>query len=180
MARRRAVAHRGRQRQRVEWTASIQDDLLGLAANSVSILGASAGMVTAVNGMTSPTLVRCRGELLVLAGATGTAGDDVLVGAGLCIVSERASTAGAASVPRPLSDISFSWLWHTMFMLKLKTSADEFTPDANMMRVPIESKAMRKILSDEEELIFVIETDNGAGTASILFAAQLRALFKES
>ena len=178
MARRQAVLRsRGRSRQRVEWGISKMSDAVSLAANSVNVQTSSTSLLLLLDQATAPTIVRLRGDIIVQ--ATGTATHAVLVGVGVAIVSTRAATIGPTAVPRPVTESDFSWMWHKFIHLVVKASSDTVGSVATIVRVEIDSKAMRKVLSTEEELVMVTETDNGAGNAGILFMGSLRVLVKE-
>ena len=177
MARRQARV--GRPRQRVEWTGGHSADFTTLGANSVTALGSSIITLLAIDSMTSPTLVRVRGELVVAA-TGGTANGDVVIGSGIAVVNRRASIVGSSALPRPISDMDYSWLWHSMIFLKTLSTAAQIVPTVGIVRKEIDSRAMRKILSKEEELAYCFETQNDAGNATVEFAIQTRLLFKES
>ena len=177
MARRQARV--GRPRQRVEWTGGHSADFTILGANSVTALGSSIITLLAIDSMTSPTLVRVRGEIVVAA-TGGTANGDVALGAGIAVVNRRASTVGSSALPRPISDMDYSWLWHSIYFLKTTATATQIVPTVGIVRDKIDSRAMRKILSKEEEIAYMFETQNDAGNATVEFAIQTRLLLKES
>jgi len=177
MANNRSVRF-SKRRSRMEWSASFLNDFLVLAANSVSLQTSPVALVETLGDMTSPTIIRIRGNGVVMA-TGGTIGDDVMVGMGIGIVSSKAGAAGIAAVPAPLTDPTFPWMWHRFIPLRFLSAADELTPDVSINRFEIDAKAMRKILSDEEELIFVTETSNAVGTASISFSHGIRILIKQ-
>ena len=170
--------HVGKKRQRVEWTLSVAPATFAVGANSSSVLTSSPSLTLAIDQMTSPTLIRTRGELYIQ--ATGSDDQEVLVGAGVCVVSTRAADVGVTAIPRPISEGDYSWLWHKFIFLKVKGSTDTKGPVAAVIRVEVDSKAMRKVLSTEEEIAFAVETNNAAGTAGILWTASFRVLLKES
>ena len=172
------VTRGARRRQRVEWGVSLNTDYVTVPANSASVQTSSASLNTLIDTMTSPTVVRVRGEILIK--AQGTAADEVLVAAGIAIVSQRASSAGVIAVPRPASEADFSWLWHKFAFLEVLSGTNNLASVIGAVRVEIDSRAMRKVLSTEEELVLVVETRNIAGAASIKFAANIRVLVKQS
>jgi len=97
-------------------------------------------------------------------------------------VNRRASQQGAGSLPRPLAEGMYSWLWHYMGMFRFTTVAEEDKIGAvvSAARITIDSRAMRKILSKEEEIVFCHETDAGAGATGVDFNVSVRVLFKET
>ena len=103
------------------------------------------------------------------------AADESPMGAfGMCVVSEDAFAAGAASIPGPFSDASSElWLVHQFLFAPVEfTSAAGFESAAGRQYV-INSKAMRKF-TEEERLVFMIE--NGHPTQAALQYFMLRVL----
>ena len=181
MARRpRGRAYVGRRRQRVEWSGGFASEMVGVGANSLSAITSSVGLQNALDSMTSPTLVRVRGEILVMHSGGGSVNDDVLVGVGKAVVSRRAALIGITAMPRPITDLNFSWLWHGWAMLRQVLSTENMGAVVGAVRFTVDSRAMRKILSDEEELVTCLETRNAAGSAGVLWAPNERVLLKES
>ena len=178
MANRRPM-RASRPRSRVEWSASFNNDFVALAANSVAVVTSSNALLAALSEMTSPTVVRIRGAGIVMV-ESGSNTDDIMVGQGIAVVSTKAAGVGVTAVPSPLTDVSFPWMWHRFTPLRFFTTSGAVSPDAGVDRFEIDVKAMRKILSDEEELIYVVETSNGAGTAAIVFANGIRVLIKQT
>ncbi len=168
-------AHVGKRRQRVEWTAGDMEAMVTLAPNTLLVLGSSLLMLDAIDSMTAPTLVRLRGELLSIASA-GTANNQSLLGVGIAVVNRRASDVGATAIPRPVSDPQYSWLWHSYSILRF--SVGSTAQGAAVNRVIIDGRAMRKILSNEEEIVFCFE-NNTVSDVSILAALSVRVLLKE-
>ena len=173
------MRHAGRRRQRVEWTGGQTAALSVLGADDSLALGSSIITILTIDNMTSPTLVRVRGELWMQA-VIGAVADEVVFGFGIAIVNRRASDVGSTALPRPLDEMDYSWLWHTMNFFSVQTDGGAVEPAANTFRLVIDSKAMRKVLSKEEEVVYVAQTKNIAGTAGIGFAVQTRLLFKEA
>jgi len=176
MARRRQVVGRPR-RQRVEWSGAKMDNFAVVLADTATSLGSSIQLLAAIDSMTAPTLVRMRGEILVV-GATGTIGFSSLIGVGIGVASRRATTAGTTSLPRAIEEMDFSWLWHSLVMIRF--SSGSTSEGTNVARVVIDSRAMRKISSNEEEVFYSIENDAGGGDVSVEVAIQTRVLLKES
>ena len=166
----------GRRRQRVEWTAGDMETMLSVPANALVVLGSSILMLEAIDSMTSPTLVRVRGEFLAV-GATGTIGSSSLMGAGIAVVNRRASDVGATALPRPVTEPDYSWLWHSYALIRFSTGAT--AEGSNVKRIVVDSKAMRKILSNEEEVVFCFE-NNSTSDVAILVSISVRILLKES
>ena len=179
MGRSRSVRQSGRKRQRVEWTGGQTDGETFVAVESVAALGSSVITLSTIDNMTSPTLVRVRGELFLRA-SVGNVDDPVVFGFGIAIVNRRASDVGSTALPRPLDELDYSWLWHSMNFFVVKSSTDNAWPITTGARIVIDSKAMRKVLSKEEEVVYVAQTKNFSGIAGVEFAVQTRLLFKET
>ena len=167
----RPRAHSGRrQRRRVEWVISTLGDATSLTANTKVAL--RANLQASFENLGSPTLVRTRSHFVVAINS-GTEFDDVLVGMGIAIVTALAAAAGAASLPGPLTNGDFPWLWHATRggrFLEGQTAATDGAlaggvANLQLFDFPCDSKAMRK-LNAEEELVVCIELENTAGTAA--------------
>jgi len=176
VARRRAQVGRPR-RQRVEWTAGDMELAIILTGGSLASLGSSVIMLEAIDSMTSPTIIRTRGEYVMYASA-GTNGHEGVMGIGMAVVNRRASGVGTTALPRPISDPDFSWMWHSYTLLQW-TGSVVTRMGLSMWRGEIDSKAMRKILSKEEEIVFCFE-NNTLETITINVALSVRVLLKES
>ena len=171
MARRPAARQAvGRRRQRVEWTAGDMESTVSLASNQLASLGSSTIMLEAIDAMTSPTLIRVRGELVTFM-VTGSAGHQCIFGVGMAVVNRRASAVGTTALPRLVSDPDYSWLYHAYVFHDQGNGA--------IVRSVVDSKAMRKILSKEEEIVFCFENDTG-GTITVAVAISVRVLLKEA
>ncbi len=166
---RRRTAGRGRApKRRVEWTGSVPIDAVGLAANSK--VGIDLNQQPFIENLGSPTLVRTRSLFDINVGSTGTENDDVLMAVGIAVVNSNAAGT-SASLPGPITDVGFPWLFHAskgFRFFELASAANDGTQwtSAAHWTLEVDSKAMRK-LSSEEELVLVMETIQAAGTASI-------------
>ena len=126
------------------------------------------------------TLVRTRGELTACLSVVTTIGDgfDELA-VGICVVTDKAFAAGAASIPGPLQDLSWDgWLWHQLFS-SFRGFATTETGRGPMeaVRLAIDSKAMRK-LKESDVIVGCVETGAEIGAATLLFTADTRMLLK--
>ena len=122
------------------------------------------------------TIVRIRGELMVmLSSATAIAdGYDGAVGIGLATLP--AVTAGIASVPTPLTEAnSDSWLYHRFISLRAPV-ANEFQSLAIAARIEVDSKAMRKF--DTEHAIYFAAEFTEVGIAVLRLHFNSRMLVK--
>ncbi len=127
------------------------------------------------------TIVRIRGELVVQLNLATTAGDGFeSFAAGLCIVSENAFGVGVTAVPSPITDIGWDgWMWyHTGGQItSLVATASLVSRSFHSLRIPIDTKAMRKI-RDTDILIGVFELGTEIGAAAVEFSARSRVLSK--
>lgn len=179
-------SNRGRQQTRPrrssDWTAGI-----GSAIAQAAIVATGATLVNAAVAVLADgvTLVRTRGRLLMFL-TNATAGADGLVGAfGIGIASTAAVTAGAASVPTPITEQGWDgWLYWQAVQLRaaapLAGSASEdrdavSTVSASQI-VEIDSKAMRKV-NDLETVYAALEVTE-LGTATLEWSVDTRLLFK--
>ena len=141
------------------------------SAPGVAILG--IGQSALIDGL---TLIRTRGILeIFMITATG-AGDGFDGAVGIGVVTLLAFTVGVIAVPAPITEIEWEgWLWHQMFSYHTPTAGSEGDPAA-ALRIEIDSKAMRKVGS--EEVIFACAEVIEAGTAVMEMWLASRLLFK--
>jgi len=164
----------GSTRRQTSWDAGPFGSLSLTAAGSAIF---TTGAQAVGDGL---TLVRTRGELLLTISAISAAGDGwPRLAAGICIVSENAfGVGGAPSVPAPLTDIAWDgWLWHYVGSVIGQVSGNFGTDGSQTIRIPIDSKAMRRIKSTDIQ-IGVIELGTETGTATLLADLNTRILDK--
>ena len=159
---------------------NLWSNILSDAQRAVLTAGKSAGTIaTGVQIGESLTLVRTRGQLAIHFDPTSIA-DVVQVGVGLGVYASDAFAAGAASMPGPLSDAGWDWVYHKLFMFGPAFTATE-TGDSivDNIQMEVDSKAMRK-LKDNQVLgwMFELIVISGGGTVDIAVTA--RHLFKLS
>ena len=105
------------------------------------------------------TIARIRGRLDMWLSAADAVSSGFSGAVGIGVVSSAAATAGAASVPTPLTEQAWDgWMWWQSFGLFAPIAAlSSSTPlDGSQLHVEIDTKAMRKIAIDES-LVAVIE-----------------------
>ena len=99
--------------------------------------------------------------------------------AGLGIVTADAFSAGAASMPTPEGDRDWGgWLWfHSggALISRSVTEVDEGFP-LGALRIPIDTKAMRK-MSPNETIFGAVSFTTEIGTATVSFVGRTRMLF---
>ena len=127
------------------------------------------------------TVVRIRGEALLWISSASAALDGFQsYGMGICKVSDSAFLFGVSAVPSPLTEISWEgWIWHHTGAALVSPSSVEgdVMGPVGSIRIPIDSKAMRKTGTDET-ICGVVELGTEVGTAIAQFSARTRMLFK--
>ena len=137
----------------------------------------STGAQAAVDGLTT---VRIRGEVVLAIISTTTIGDGFSgYGIGICNVSENAFNAGIASIPSPLIDIGWpGWMWHHLGgELRGYSTTELGTGPMEAVRIPIDSKAMRK-LRGTDVTVGVVQLGTETGASILNFTARTRILDK--
>ena len=152
----RVVRRAGSQRQKTWVGPANQSDIA--IGSGLSVIMSSFD--PAASFMLAPTIIRTRGTLAIWPTAFGV--DLDFAGAyGLCIVSNEAFAAGAASVPRPFDDANWGgWIVWQSFGGHLEFSSGVGV-NLEQLRYEINSKAMRKI-KDNETVVEVCESQTGA------------------
>ena len=130
------------------------------------------------------TIVRIRGELVgALSGAAAALDGFSRVGVGICITNENAAGLGITAIPTPLTDIAWEgWIWHSIFSLFSPGiiaggAADDAPTASAMIRMVIDSKAMRKI-KNTDVVTGVVETADEVGSANMTLKMNTRMLTK--
>jgi len=127
------------------------------------------------------TILRCRGRILVSADSPAD-GQITLLGIGLGITSSDAFTAGAGSMPDPIEEPEYPWLWWDVIAVQhfggAAPSPVELTPFGDSCReVHVDTKAMRK-MKPGQTLSWTIQSARvlGAGVLKVEIATT-RVLF---
>jgi len=135
---------------------------------------ASATPISLGEAQVTQTCVRIRGQ--IIASIDGPVdGDRVVVNAGIIIVSADAFAAGSASMPSPTSDLDAPWSWFGT-MLLMAQEAVATADGQNWARLEIDSKAMRRMKTNETAALLVQNADHG-GAAVIDVLSAGRVLF---
>ena len=175
MARRSQFPGRTRSKRSTAW---------GIGPNAVdmSFTGTSSQLLTTGVSLaveSRATIVRVRGALHLILTAATAAGDGFRGAFGMGIVSNKAFTAGVASVPTPLSQVSWpGWIVHRYFDIRALTGTlgDGANAESASLRLDIDSKGMRKF-ADDEIFVGVFEVVE-SGTAVLEVQGDTRQLFK--
>ena len=167
MAFRRAVVARpGKKIDFKSWT-----DLLGI---SLSTAAASTILGTSLAFGSPATILRMRGQILLNFDAAAD-NSRQNVGIGIGIISSDAFAAGAGSVPDPLSETDYPWLWwSTIPLVNDLQIAGESLQLAVVARVEVDSKAMRKVKPGQS--LAVIYQTSAAVSATNIQQANIRVL----
>ena len=151
-------------RRKVVWDkASI--GVVSVAATVLSATELTAGF--RVGTRKGLTVLRCIGELYVRIAAAAS-DKDVSWQAGIVMMSNEASAAGA--FPDPVTDGDVPWLWY-------KRGVETNGPDITGFygRYEIDVKSKRAFRADDGELWFIME--NGDVTEGIVFSFGIRTLY---
>jgi len=135
---------------------------------------------TGISSLENQTIVRIRGTLTVWLEVVTTAGDGFTrFAAGIGIASLQAFDAGVASLPAPSSDAEWpGWLWfHEGSALIGSETTEVLRGPMSAVRIPIDSKAMRKFRQNEV-LFGVVSTVVEVGAATMRFQLSSRILSK--
>ncbi len=166
MARRRSFGHGGSRSARLtEWLGPALQDFVNVAAGGATLLGNFSFEDPA-------TIMRTRGMISIVPQVFGA--DLVINGAfGIGVVSNEAVAAGVASIPEPFSDAD----WGGWFVWRSFTYRMEFADATALNFIPwqleIDSKAMRKVQTNDN-MVLVAESQVGAFAIS----SSLRHLIK--
>jgi len=161
---RHSFGRRGGQKRLTEWIGPADQGYLSVASAGATLIGFGSFE-------TSATIVRTRGMVSIRAAVS--AGLDIIGAIGVGIVSTEAFTAGIASVPEPFSDADWGgwYVWRSFsYRFDSVTQVGVFP---SVWDFEVDSKAMRKIGSNET-LVIVAESQAGAYFVS----APLRTLVK--
>ncbi len=163
-----ARGHGRSQRMRKQWSGSQFGEV------TLSTTNTSLGLAVISEPAEEATILRLIGEALVVGTPDGT-GDDTVVGLGIAVVNENALTVGTTALPGPISDPEHDWLWHAYIPLasSVSTAGSDVAITLNK-RVPIQSRAMRKVRPDES-LVMMGQLSLG-DFATVLVSGGVRAL----
>ena len=175
MANRRFVRQGGKRRP-TNWQGSLVD-----FANITVGTAQAATIVTEaiLEGHPNPTIVRIRGELLCSAdaGASDLSFGEVIVG--MMLVDDKALAAGIASLQTPATDIGSDWIYWDCFTIGSGASGSVELSDIATNRHVVDSKAMRKVGSNQA-LIMVVEVNTCEGTTIANLCGAVRILLKDA
>ncbi len=141
---------------------------VGLGGGNAS-LTADATVLVGQHDFTSPqTILRCLFEYTLSPSSAPVAGDIAEVAVALAKVSTDAAAAGAASMPDPVTEEGFPWLYwanHPLFFIT--TSANDLNEAASVRHV-VDVRTQRKFQSNES-LVLVVQYFNTTGNPPVKF-----------
>ena len=136
----------------------------------------SADGVTAGAGFLSAsarfTIRRVRGVIIASLNGTLAGSDHVRIGIGLAVFSTDSVVAGGASLPEPLGDPAFPWMWWREISLRMpgsSTNATWVNPGGwglAAQQIEVDVKAMR-IIRPDQSLAWVIQYSNTSGNPPV-------------
>jgi len=145
--------------------------------SSAQILG--AGLTANVDGL---TIVRIRGSLQAYLLSVDAAGAGFHFGMGIGVVSADAFGVGVSAVPDPIADADWDgWMYHRFFDLHSfsATISQNFGPSGlAAIQFEVDTKAMRKIGTNDVLMAVLESVEAGSATANVHFDS--RVLFKLS
>ncbi len=122
----------------------------------------------ALNFAIPATILRMRGGVQASFDESVQAGDRATLAFGLAVVSTDAFSAGA--VPDPASEPEYPWLWWGVIELECTIVTANWTAfpwGSGAMRLPVDSKAMRKI-KPGESLTWVAQAAVMTGSPTVI------------
>ena len=156
-----------------EWALGPQDSGTELSATGDTVWNTGATVAL------SATLIRIRGLFSIYLKTVSAVNSGFTGAVGIGIASTDAFTAGA--LPDPSGDATWPWIWHSFFDVRSITAAITEGGNAGsvFMRMPIDSKAMRK-QNPDETLFGAVQVLQESGTVTAQFFARTRVLDKLS
>ncbi len=167
---------RGTRRRDLLWLDTLVQTEVGALATTNTT--GSTSTTVAPSALGRATIVRVRGSYQML--LDPSAAEDVkMIGLGLIIATDVAITAGAASLPSPTEDPDAPWLWVVYHTLVSGDATAQNGADINQaVRGVIDSKAMRRVTTNEN-LVFLIDAVNNGGTPVANVSGVARVLIQE-
>ncbi len=130
----------------------------GATFDKVAMSTTQVGFIafTATEGGEDETVLRVRGDILVVA-SPDAAADSAIFALGAIVVQVNAFSVGGLSLPGPVVDIGADWLWHTFVSLEVAGATSVAGDNIGIIhRVVVDSKAMRRV-PDDSMIAFVGE-----------------------
>ena len=141
-----------------------------IGAATVAFGGSSTILTAALAFDEAWTVIRLLGEYSVGPGVAPVAGDQVAIGVGIGVVSSDAVAAGAGSMPDPVLEPGYPWLYWADHRLSFSSTSVDPSSNSASLRRAFDVKSMRKI-KPRESLVLVAEYLNIVGDPPINFLA---------
>ncbi len=154
---------RGRRMEK-DWVRIANDQLLPVAD---SVLLAQGFAPTR-----SATVLRMLGSytLVPLGAGAFAANDEAIITGAIGVVSSDAFAAGAASMPDPVDDAGYPWLfWKSTTVHLQGTTVDDLNGPSAVARIDFDIKSMRKMKA-AETLAFIFQYSNASGAPPYVIA----------
>ncbi len=159
VSRARGFPARGPRRQTI-WGSTVTPTATIIAAGTKVLLARFTAASLASIGVPN-TVVRERGQIWY-ASDQNAATESVVGAVGLCVVSELAAAAGAASIPGPITNADWDG-WYGWFPMLTRIEFSDATGVQNPAGVvmPFDTKAMRKVEDNMSVVVMVESVTNG-------------------
>ena len=163
----------GANRRRTGWEEGVGGSAITtLTASGSSVLGSALAI-----GTDGVTMIRTRGFLEMFLTAATTAGDGFTGAIGIGKSTTQAFAVGITALPVPVTDADWDgWLYHQFFSVHSASALQAFTTPSSVIRMPVESKGMRKAGLDDVFFAVIEVTEIGVSSLSVFF--DTRMLFK--
>ena len=159
---------------------SWEEGPFSVATQSISTASA-VGVSTGQQALERVTIVRIRGVFTMWVEVATAIGDGFTrVAAGIGIATADVFAIGQTALPTPFDLTWPGWIWHSIIgpVISLTTTEDGGAGLA-MIRIPIDTKAMRKFRLNET-LFGSVHVSGEIGTATVTFTMDTRVLVKLS
>jgi len=113
------------------------------------------------------TVLRMIGEYVITPSANTVAADSAIIGVGIGIISTDAFAVGGASLPDPLTDEDFPWLYWKEHPFEFAGAAESSASLAVSVRVSFDIRSMRK-MKPKQTLAFVTQYGDVAGAPPLV------------
>ena len=148
--------------QQSGWTA-VSATAADTASSQAFVFTAGTSVGAKIRSMSRPTIRRIRGQWSMHFQAA-TADIDLVATFAIGLATEQAMVAGVASLPDPISEGDYSWMfWDSSSMSNHQAITGVLSFDSGIGGFirDIDTKAMRKVKSEEEGLFAVLQLFNG-------------------
>ena len=164
--------------RKTSWSVGPETSGLG-GPQAITGTGAVFAGTSTAFAFDGDTLVRTRGELLLLLTAASAVGDGFHGAFGIGLATTAAIVAAGASLPTPITEEDWDgWLYHRYFSIiaggtiAAATAAqqgDQVNSTSAALRIEVDSKAMRKVAIDMGLFAVVEVVEHGTAVAEFLF-----------